>query len=103
MQVIALLPAVQAVGGGLLAIDRRLGSACRGTAEGPQLLLERGQHGRNVIVQLGAGKRLAGGQCRVPPDGLAPCLQESFALRREGRSEERRVGKECRSRWSPYH
>ena len=20
-----------------------------------------------------------------------------------GRSEERRVGKECRSRWSPYH
>ena len=25
------------------------------------------------------------------------------ALREEGRSEERRVGKECRSRWSPYH
>src|SRR2546422_8052610 len=24
-------------------------------------------------------------------------------LRRDGRSEERRVGKECRSRWSPYH
>src|SRR4051794_41390931 len=23
--------------------------------------------------------------------------------RTEGRSEERRVGKECRSRWSPYH
>ena len=22
---------------------------------------------------------------------------------RRGRSEERRVGKECRSRWSPYH
>ena len=22
---------------------------------------------------------------------------------REARSEERRVGKECRSRWSPYH
>ena len=22
---------------------------------------------------------------------------------REDRSEERRVGKECRSRWSPYH
>ena len=22
---------------------------------------------------------------------------------RDGRSEERRVGKECRSRWSPYH
>ena len=24
-------------------------------------------------------------------------------LRGRGRSEERRVGKECRSRWSPYH
>src|SRR3712207_5950186 len=23
--------------------------------------------------------------------------------RAQGRSEERRVGKECRSRWSPYH
>ena len=27
-----------------------------------------------------------------------------FAYQRtQGRSEERRVGKECRSRWSPYH
>ena len=24
-------------------------------------------------------------------------------IERYGRSEERRVGKECRSRWSPYH
>ena len=27
----------------------------------------------------------------------------SRLLEAEGRSEERRVGKECRSRWSPYH
>ena len=26
-----------------------------------------------------------------------------FSVRMSGRSEERRVGKECRSRWSPYH
>src|SRR2546426_12685565 len=26
-----------------------------------------------------------------------------FDLGRDARSEERRVGKECRSRWSPYH
>ena len=26
-----------------------------------------------------------------------------FAVKRVYRSEERRVGKECRSRWSPYH
>jgi len=27
----------------------------------------------------------------------------SVAVYSEPRSEERRVGKECRSRWSPYH
>src|SRR2546426_11342989 len=32
-------------------------------------------------------------------DALA-ALDDAFALER---SEERRVGKECRSRWSPYH
>ena len=26
-----------------------------------------------------------------------------YFVRQAGRSEERRVGKECRSRWSPYH
>ena len=29
--------------------------------------------------------------------------QEVANLLRISRSEERRVGKECRSRWSPYH
>ena len=34
-----------------------------------------------------------------------PKLQEMLGFIREDdvRSEERRVGKECRSRWSPYH
>src|SRR3712207_7955085 len=31
------------------------------------------------------------------------CTQDDHAERRDERSEERRVGKECRSRWSPYH
>ena len=30
-------------------------------------------------------------------------LTLSTPLRSAARSEERRVGKECRSRWSPYH
>src|ERR1017187_7530445 len=30
-------------------------------------------------------------------------LDPGRRLRGEGRSEERRVGEECRSRWSPYH
>ena len=35
--------------------------------------------------------------------GIAETLSD--AIRESGvkRSEERRVGKECRSRWSPYH
>ena len=35
----------------------------------------------------------------TPADHVFPL----FADRDAGRSEERRVGKECRSRWSPYH
>src|SRR5471032_3646430 len=35
------------------------------------------------------------------PDGFIPPAAIEAALR--DRSEERRVGKECRSRWSPYH
>ena len=47
---------------------------------------------------------------------LGPIIHNKFVTRRlesmgvrqadclsEARSEERRVGKECRSRWSPYH
>ena len=30
-------------------------------------------------------------------------LKEEIPLSEKLRSEERRVGKECRSRWSPYH
>src|SRR5256885_2713013 len=34
---------------------------------------------------------------------LGAIMPYSFASYRRSRSEERRVGKECRSRWSPYH
>ena len=35
---------------------------------------------------------------------VAPAIIEMGCFARvETRSEERRVGKECRSRWSPYH
>ena len=30
-------------------------------------------------------------------------LDDTFSVLKKLRSEERRVGKECRSRWSPYH
>src|SRR5712664_4356636 len=37
------------------------------------------------------------------PEGGTQAGEGSGGLAREARSEERRVGKECRSRWSPYH
>src|SRR5258708_1866315 len=44
---------------------------------------------------------------RLMLDEMAACADrgDSFAFETtlSGRSEERRVGKECRSRWSPYH
>src|SRR5687768_18368342 len=39
---------------------------------------------------------LSVGDSPVVPTGTRPCVPSA-------RSEERRVGKECRSRWSPYH
>src|SRR2546427_8094616 len=38
----------------------------------------------------------------ISPDGKM-IAYTGFDDRFQGRSEERRVGKECRSRWSPYH
>src|SRR2546429_8878433 len=40
------------------------------------------------------------GRGAVPPKEVTRALEVRFV---EVRSEERRVGKECRSRWSPYH
>ena len=43
----------------------------------------------------------------IIPDGYFDLIVEfennSFKQIKHRRSEERRVGKECRSRWSPYH
>ena len=42
----------------------------------------------------------------VPEDkksDLKKKMSENYKTVADYRSEERRVGKECRSRWSPYH
>ena len=41
-----------------------------------------------------------------PPDDDIYVIVDAATVEKDGgqlRSEERRVGKECRSRWSPYH
>src|SRR3989475_11967293 len=43
-----------------------------------------------------------GGDARIPA-AVPPILQVPTTAGTGSRSEERRVGKECRSRWSPYH
>src|SRR2546426_10806461 len=57
-----------------------------------------------------AARFSAGRAGEAPPGGWDPFLLSPFSTRTEYRlvesnlrSEERRVGKECRSRWSPYH
>src|SRR5690349_22515876 len=39
----------------------------------------------------------------IPTDTRISDSAMPMLARRSGRSEERRVGKECRSRWAPYH
>src|SRR3712207_6387435 len=65
----------------------------RGADYSPALPPRRSRGRFAIGAELGG---LRGGKlCRRPRVGCA--------LRRRRRSEERRVGKECRSRWSPYH
>ena len=54
--------------------------------------------GAGVVGALEGRLRAVAGESN--PQAIANTL---WAYARLGRSEERRVGKECRSRWSPYH
>ena len=48
------------------------------------------------------GYRIRNGILEIVPEEQQT-VNRIFTLYNAGRSEERRVGKECRSRWSPYH
>src|SRR2546423_13946614 len=47
--------------------------------------------------------RGAARRARAGRPGWPPLRRRPWWLRSRRRSEERRVGEECRSRWSPYH
>ena len=51
-----------------------------------------------LLIVIYLGKLLITLVNKYAPEEVAPAKQET-----PRRSEERRVGKECRSRWSPYH
>src|SRR2546422_10376581 len=71
------------------------------TAAGPNIVREIVDHGGRVFLDL---------KFHDIPNTVAAAGVEAarlgvsiFNVHASGRSEERRVGKECRSRWSPYH
>ena len=76
-------------------------------------LLGHGGNGKTSLAE--SMLYLTGGTVRLgnPVDGNTVCDYDPEETRRQisistavapiERSEERRVGKECRSRWSPYH
>ena len=82
--------------------DLRLNSVLR---NGPDVIVE------NVEAALVAGDadlassfvQLAMARNLALPENLSRRVSEAVAAEHSARSEERRVGKECRSRWSPYH
>ena len=54
---------------------------------------------RAVLAGGLAGAAFAFAGSKVSASGVEPTKRTASGVR----SEERRVGKECRSRWSPYH
>src|SRR5258707_9547807 len=71
----------------------------RDAINGLKEALTRGSHA--AVARLGVENGFFGNdRVKIP---LPPSLRRLEAVTRSIRSEERRVGKECRSRWSPYH
>ena len=62
------------------------------------------QHGRlRVAAAVGGNAKEALPRARALLDAGCDVIVVDSAHGHSQRSEERRVGKECRSRWSPYH
>src|SRR3989442_1547238 len=59
--------------------------------------------GRDILVPFSWGSPLSGVPDSADIGWYARDITVPNAWRGRRRSEERRVGKECRSRWSPYH
>ena len=51
----------------------------------------------------GHGDLIIFNTCAVTSEAERQARQAIRSAKKKRRSEERRVGKECRSRWSPYH
>src|SRR2546430_15804287 len=61
------------------------------------------EEGQNAASRLAGMASSRKDRNRTQLDGRNRMGEMIQVRRPDGRSEERRVGKECRSRWSPYH
>jgi len=66
-------------------------------------LHEVGLQGITVTEAKGFGRQGGIEPCQLVVEKVAAGLTRDRGIQGDHRSEERRVGKECRSRWSPYH
>ena len=98
---VALEVDVLVVGAGIAGCNAAIASARTGAKT---MLIDRfGSLGGNMGPGLIGG---GGVDCEMPMSlriDTPGVLGEFLSRCKEHRSEERRVGKECRSRWSPYH
>src|SRR2546425_12812783 len=85
---------------------RSLGHAVEGRWWAPYAVIAGGFAVGFLLARMPIG-RVVGISARAVQTGLAVATMlaavDRFVAERRRRSEERRVGKECRSRWSPYH
>src|SRR3712207_9540743 len=106
---LAIIKVVGVGGGGVNAVNRMIEAGLRGVefiavnTDAQALLMSDADVkldiGRDLTRGLGAGANPEVG--RQAAEEHREEIEE--VLKGADRSEERRVGKECRSRWSPYH
>ena len=74
---------------------------CTGSQDlyGDECLAKVAQHSKQIVDELNKSGKLPYEVVWKPTLITNELIRKTF----NERSEERRVGKECRSRWSPYH
>ena len=75
-----------------------------GNAQDAQVLAtDESEATATALIPLSAGDSVGRAVARMERCSDVVSVQPNYRYRLDDRSEERRVGKECRSRWSPYH
>src|SRR5256885_16701814 len=93
-------------------VKQRDAASLDGTAKVAALLLAMGRQAAASLLQQFEAQEIrvvTKAAAELPPlsaqdlESIVEEFAQQFSMGANIRSEERRVGKECRSRWSPYH